>query len=75
MDKVIDYGVLLCKHGSFKQGEYTVVWKNWSTDIFGEYNLKKEGSILTNTDAVTQPVNPVGIPTPTRNTTTNHGQI
>jgi hypothetical protein len=32
--------------------------------MFGEYDLKKEGSILTNTDAVTQPVNPVGIPTP-----------
>jgi hypothetical protein len=35
-----DFGVLLGLHGSQEQGVYTVVWKNWSTDMFGEYDFK-----------------------------------
>jgi hypothetical protein len=42
VDKVEDYGVLLSSHGSSEQGVYTVVWKNWSTDMFGQYDLSKE---------------------------------
>jgi hypothetical protein len=42
MDEVEDYGVLLSSHGSSEQGVYTVVWKNWSTDMFGQYDLSKE---------------------------------
>jgi hypothetical protein len=40
--EVEDYGVLLSSHGSSEQGVYTVVWKNWSTDMFGQYNFSKE---------------------------------
>jgi hypothetical protein len=36
------YGVLLSSHGSSEQGVYTVVWKNWSTDMFGQYGYSKE---------------------------------
>jgi hypothetical protein len=32
--------------------------------MFGDYDLKHEGSIPTNTGAVTPLVNPIGIPTP-----------
>jgi hypothetical protein len=39
---VSDYGVLLSSHGSDQQGIYTVVWKNWSTDMFGEYDFNRE---------------------------------
>jgi hypothetical protein len=42
MDEVEDYGIFLSSHGSSEQGVYTVVWKNWSTDMFGQYDLSKE---------------------------------
>jgi hypothetical protein len=35
MNDVNDFGVLLGRHGSNKHGVYTVVWKNWSMDMFG----------------------------------------
>jgi hypothetical protein len=39
---VNDFGVLLGRHGSNKQGVYTVVWKNWSTDMFGTSDFQQE---------------------------------
>jgi hypothetical protein len=42
MDDVDDLGVLLGRHGSNKQGVYTVVWKNWSMDMFGTYDFWQE---------------------------------
>jgi hypothetical protein len=42
MKEVEDYGVLLSSHGSSEQGVYTVVWKNLSTDMFGQYDFSKE---------------------------------
>jgi hypothetical protein len=41
MKETSNFGVLLGLHGSSEQGVYTVVWKNWSTDMFGEYNFKQ----------------------------------
>jgi hypothetical protein len=40
--EVEDYGVLLSSHGSSEQRVYKVVWKNWSTDMFGQYDFRKE---------------------------------
>jgi hypothetical protein len=42
MDDVDDFGVLLGRHGSNEQGVYTVVWKNWSTDMFGTYDFQPD---------------------------------
>jgi hypothetical protein len=39
---VMDYGVLLKKYGSTAQGVYTIVTKNWLTEMFGSYNFVKE---------------------------------
>jgi hypothetical protein len=46
--EVADYGVVLASHGSSEQGVYTVVWKNWSTDMFGQYNLHNEAKDVPN---------------------------
>jgi hypothetical protein len=40
--EVEDYRVFLSSHGSSEQEVYTVVWKNWSTDMFVQYNFKEE---------------------------------
>jgi hypothetical protein len=42
MDDVNDFRVLLGRHGSNEQGVYTVVWKNWSTDMFGTYDFQQD---------------------------------
>jgi hypothetical protein len=41
-NRIIDYGILLAKHGNEDPNVYTVVWKNWSTDMFGDYDYTKE---------------------------------
>jgi hypothetical protein len=41
-DRITDYGILLAKHGNEDPNVYTVVWKNWSTDMFGDYDYTKE---------------------------------
>ncbi len=39
-----DFGVLLPQLGNATQGVYTIVTKNWSTSMFGEYNFQSESS-------------------------------
>jgi hypothetical protein len=38
----VDYAVLLPMRGTIAEGIYTVITKNWSTEMFGEYNYKEE---------------------------------
>ena len=39
---ISDYGVLLPRLGEDGIGQYTIVTKNWSTEMFGEYNFALE---------------------------------
>jgi SAP domain len=40
--RIVDYGVLLPQLGNDQQGVYTIVTKNWSTVMFGDYNFQNE---------------------------------
>jgi hypothetical protein len=62
--QVDNYGVLLGKHGLSDQGVYTVVWKNWPTDMFGEYELKTEASSRTQIAPVLPQVHNMVVPDP-----------
>ena len=42
--KIEDYAVLLPRLGGSEIGIYTIVTKNWSTQMFGNYDFKKESS-------------------------------
>ena len=44
-----DYGVLLPKLGCDLQGIYTMITKNWSTEMFGEYDFEIESNNYLNT--------------------------
>jgi hypothetical protein len=44
---IFDYGVLLAQLGNERPGLYTIVTKNWSTVMFGEYNFKEESANYT----------------------------
>jgi hypothetical protein len=45
-----DYGVLLPWRGSENGGVYTIVTKNWSTEMFGDYDFEKESQIYNTKD-------------------------
>ena len=41
-ESIEDYGVLLPQPGNADIGLYTIVTKNWSSDMYGNYNFTKE---------------------------------
>ena len=42
---VLDFGVLLPKFGSDETGLYTIVTKEWSTEMFAEHNMPLESGL------------------------------